>query len=56
MMGSERAALPLMTLGVLLAYVRVRFRSLTACVVAHAVFNARTMAFALLNPEMIRAA
>ncbi len=46
--------LPLVTMGVILGYVRVRYRSLTACVLTHALFNARTMAFVLLNPEMSR--
>jgi membrane protease YdiL (CAAX protease family) len=46
--------LPLITMGVILGYVRVRYRSLTVCVLAHALFNARTMAFVLLNPEMSR--
>jgi len=44
--------LPLITMGVILGYVRVRYRSLPACILIHALFNARTMAFALLNPEM----
>ena len=46
--------LPLVTMGVILGYVRVRYRSLPACVLMHALFNARTMAFVLLNPEMAR--
>ncbi|MBU0616183.1 MAG: CPBP family intramembrane metalloprotease, partial [Planctomycetes bacterium] len=46
--------LPLVTMGVILGYVRVRYRSLPACVLMHALFNARTMAFVLLNPEMVR--
>ncbi len=48
--------LPLVTMGVILGYVRVRYRSLTACVAVHALFNARTMLFVLLNPEMARSA
>jgi membrane protease YdiL (CAAX protease family) len=46
--------LPLVTMGVILGYVRVRYRSLSACILAHALFNARTMALVLLNPEMVR--
>ncbi|MFQ5805987.1 MAG: lysostaphin resistance A-like protein, partial [Phycisphaerae bacterium] len=46
--------LPLITMGVILGYVRVRYRSLTVCILAHALFNARTMAFVLLNPETAR--
>jgi membrane protease YdiL (CAAX protease family) len=49
-----QSVLPLATMGVVLGYVRVRYRSLTACILAHALFNARTMAFVLLNPEMAR--
>jgi len=47
--------LPLATLGIFLGYARLRYRSLWVCIMAHAVFNARTMALALLNPELIRA-
>jgi membrane protease YdiL (CAAX protease family) len=46
--------LPLVTMGIILGYIRVRYRSLTACVVTHALFNARTMALVLLNPEAAR--
>jgi len=46
--------LPLVTMGVILGYVRVRYRSLPACALIHALFNARTMALVLLNPEMVR--
>ncbi len=46
--------LPLVTMGVILGYVRVRYRSLPACILIHALFNARTMVFVLLNPEMVR--
>lgn len=44
---------PLIALGVAFGYVRVRYNSLSACILMHALFNARTMAFALLNPETI---
>jgi membrane protease YdiL (CAAX protease family) len=43
--------LPLVSLGLILAYVRVRYRSLAACVAAHAIFNLRTLSFALLDPH-----
>lgn len=46
--------LPLVTMGVVLGYVRVRYRSLTACILIHALFNARTMVFVLLDPEIVR--
>jgi membrane protease YdiL (CAAX protease family) len=49
-----QTVLPLATMGVILGYVRVRYRSLTACVLTHALFNTHTMLFALLNPEMLR--
>ncbi len=45
--------LPLLTLGLILGYLRVRYRSLAACVLAHALFNARTIAIAVLNPQMV---
>jgi membrane protease YdiL (CAAX protease family) len=46
--------IPLVTMGVILGYVRVRYRSLPACILIHALFNARTMVLVLLNPEMVR--
>jgi membrane protease YdiL (CAAX protease family) len=46
--------LPLVTMGVILGYVRVRYRSLPACALVHALFNARTMIFVLLDPESAR--
>lgn len=46
--------LPLITMGVILGYVRVRYRSLPACILAHSLFNARTVLFALLCPETAR--
>lgn len=46
--------LPLITLGALLAGLRLRFNSIAVCVFAHAVFNARTIAMLLLNPEAAR--
>lgn len=46
--------LPLISLGIILGYVRVRYNSLTLCVFAHAVFNSRTIGLLLLNPEAAR--
>ncbi|MGE0480311.1 MAG: lysostaphin resistance A-like protein [Phycisphaerae bacterium] len=45
--------LPLATFGVLLGYLRIRYGSLSACVLAHAFFNGRTMCIALLAPELL---
>ncbi len=44
--------LPLMSMGVVLGYLRYR-RSLAVCVGVHALFNARTMIFATLAPELL---
>lgn len=46
--------LPLATMGAILGYVRVRYRSLPACMLIHALFNGRTMLFVLLCPEAAR--
>lgn len=48
-----QAVLPLATMGLLLGYVRVRYRSLTACVLIHALFNARTIVVAWVAPHLI---
>ena len=48
-----QTVVPLFTLGLILGYLRVRSRSLAACVLAHALFNARTIAIAVLNPQMV---
>lgn len=40
---------PLVSLGLVLGYVRVRYDSLLACVVAHSLFNARTIGLLLLD-------
>lgn len=48
-----QTVLPLFTLGLILGYLRLRYRSLAACVLAHALFNARTIAIAVLNPQMV---
>lgn len=46
--------LPLATMGIILGYVRVRYRSLSVCVLTHALFNARTILMVLLNPDLAR--
>lgn len=45
--------IPLMTLGAMLAYLRLRTGSVGVCVIAHVIFNARTMAYAVLNPDLV---
>jgi membrane protease YdiL (CAAX protease family) len=45
--------LPLVSFGLILGYVRVRSGRLWLCVWVHSLFNLRTMALALLNPEML---
>ena len=47
--------IPLVTMGIILGLVRVRYRSLWVCVAIHGLFNARTMTFVLLNPDLARA-
>ncbi len=47
--------IPLVTMGIILGLVRIRYRSLWVCVLVHALFNARTMIFVLLNPDLARA-
>lgn len=49
-----QAILPLASMGVILGYVRVRYRSLTVCVLAHALFNARTIIIVVCNPDFAR--
>lgn len=48
-----QAVLPLATMGIVLGYVRVRYRSLTACVLIHALFNARTIFVAWVAPHLL---
>jgi len=50
-----QTVLPLVCMGIVLGYLRVRYRSLAACVVAHALFNARTIVLALLGPDLATA-
>lgn len=47
---------PLATMGVFLGVLRVRYGSLSLCAMVHALFNLRTVAFVILNPEMAAAA
>ena len=51
-----QAVLPMMTMGVVLGYLRLRTGRLWPCVLVHALFNARTIAFNLLAPELVSAA
>lgn len=50
-----QAVLPLATFGIILGFLRLYTRSLSVCILVHALFNAKTMAFAILNPDLIRA-
>jgi membrane protease YdiL (CAAX protease family) len=45
--------LPLVTMGVVLGYLRLRTSVLWPCILVHALFNARTMIFVILAPEAI---
>ena len=51
-----QAVLPLASMGIILGYVRMRYRSLSLCVLVHALFNARTILIVLCNPEFSRCA
>lgn len=51
--GQPQDILPLVTMGVLLGYLRLRGGTLWPCMVLHALFNARTMTFAILAPELL---
>jgi len=46
--------LPLITLGLVQGFIRVRWRSLAACVLVHSLFNARTMILLLLAPDLMK--
>lgn len=48
--------LPLISLGLVLGYLRLRCRALWPCILLHVLFNARTMAFVLLAPELLEPA
>jgi membrane protease YdiL (CAAX protease family) len=52
--GQPQDLLPLVTLGTILGYVRVRSGSLWAPILLHVLFNARTMLFAILDPTLIQ--
>jgi membrane protease YdiL (CAAX protease family) len=45
--------LPLVTMGVVLGYLRLRVGSVWVCVAVHALFNARMIVFALAAPELL---
>lgn len=45
---------PIVTLGLILGYVRVRWNSIALCMFIHAFFNGRTMALFLLDPSPMR--
>lgn len=45
--------IPLMTMGAILAWLRLRYRSLTLCIVVHMLFNLRTLLRVLLVPESL---
>lgn len=51
--GQPQDILPLVTMGVVLGYVRLRLGALWPCVLLHMLFNARTMACALLAPQLV---
>lgn len=44
---------PIVTLGLILGYVRLRMNSLTLCILVHALFNARTMGLLWLDPNQM---
>jgi len=54
--AQPQSVLPLVTMVVVLGYLRLRCGSLWPCIVLHALFNARTMIAALLAPELLRQA
>jgi membrane protease YdiL (CAAX protease family) len=49
-----QAVLPLATVGVVLGFLRLTTGRVWPCILAHALFNGRTMAFMLLAPEYAR--
>ena len=50
--AQPQAVLPMATFGVLLGYLRLRTGSLWPCIVVHMLFNARTIVFKLLVPDV----
>jgi membrane protease YdiL (CAAX protease family) len=53
--GQPQDKLPLMSMGLILGYVRVRWGGLERCMVIHALFNARTIDVALMAPHLLEA-
>lgn len=51
--GQPQAVLPLTSMGIILGYLRLRSGSLGPCILAHILFNARTMTFNLLASELL---
>jgi membrane protease YdiL (CAAX protease family) len=52
--GQPQDIVPLVVLGLVLGYLRVRHGSLWPCLLVHVLFNVRTMTFALLAPELVQ--
>jgi len=52
--AQPQAVLPLLTMGVVLGYLRLRCGALWPCILLHALFNARTMVFVILAPELLQ--
>jgi membrane protease YdiL (CAAX protease family) len=48
-----QSVLPLVTMGCVLGYLRLRHRSLGLCIAVHVLFNLRTMSMVLLNPQLL---
>ncbi len=48
-----QAVLPLMSMGIILGYARVKYRSIELCILIHALFNAQSMVMAYLAPDLI---
>ena len=48
-----QAVLPLTSMGIILGYARVKYRSIELCILIHALFNAQAMVTAYLAPELI---
>lgn len=51
--GQPQAVLPVTVLGLILGYVRLRAGSVTPCILLHALFNARTMAYVTFAPRAV---
>lgn len=52
-LGVPTSVIPLISMGVVLGYLRIRYQSVTLCVVVHILFNLRTMVGLWLAPELI---